>query len=115
MTRVIARAEAIPEFKPGETPVALIGSIEDSELSVVHEGFEKLDALDAAKNNYAAVDAEGNTWYMWEIMGYPFSLVDAFTLDQFEAREDVQAMPAFPAQGCCQMVDDTLVIKLSDI
>ncbi|MFR5785868.1 MAG: hypothetical protein ACLUHE_01175 [Christensenellales bacterium] len=41
MTRVIARAEAVPAFKPGETPVALVGSIEDSELSVVHEGFEK--------------------------------------------------------------------------
>ena len=49
MTRVIARAEAVPAFKPGETPVALVGSIEDSELSVVHEGFEKLDALDAAR------------------------------------------------------------------
>ena len=115
MTRVIARAEAVPAFKPGETPVALVGSIEDSELSVTHEGFEKLDALDAAKNNYAAVDDEGNTWYMWEIMGYPFSLVDVYTLGQLEQRADVQAMPSFPAQDCCQMIDGTLVIKLSDI
>ncbi len=115
MTRVIARAEAVPEFKPGETPVALVGSIEDSALSVVHEGFEKLDALDAAKNNYAATDDTGNIWYIWEVLGYPFSLVDAYTLGQLEQRADVQAMPAFPAQGCCQMLDGTLVIKLSDI
>lgn len=115
MTRVIARAEAVPEFKPGDTPVALVGSLDDSELSVVHEGFEKLDALDAAKNNYAAVTDMDNIWYTWEIMGYPFNFVDTFTLDQLCAREDVQAMPAFPAEGCCQMVDGTLVIKLSDI
>lgn len=115
MTRVIARAEAEPEFELGNTPVALVGSIEDSDVSAVHEGFEKLDALDVARNNYAAVDDEGNTWYMWEVMGYPFNLVDAFTLGQLAARDDVQAMPAFPAEGCCRMLDGTLVIKLSDI
>ena len=115
MTRVIARAEAVPAFKPGETPVALVGSIEDSELSVVHEGFEKLDALDAAANNFAATDDTGNVWYTWEVLGYPFSLVDAYTLGQLEQRDDVQAMPAFPAQDCCQMIDGTLVVKLSAI
>lgn len=115
MTRVIARAEAEPEFELGSTPVALVGSIEDSDVSVVHEGFEKLDVLDVARNNYAAVDDEGNTWYMWEVMGYPFNLVDAFTLGQLAARDDVQAMPAFPAEDCCRMIDGTLVIKLSDI
>ena len=26
-----------------------------------------------------------------------------------------QAMPAFPAQDCCQMIDGTLVVKLSAI
>ena len=115
MTRVIARAEAEPEFELGSTPVALVGSIEDSDVSVVHEGFEKLDVLDVARNNYAAVDDEGNTWYMWEVMGYPFNLVDTFTLGQLAARDDVQAMPAFPAEDCCRMIDGTLVIKLSDI
>lgn len=115
MTRVIARAEAEPEFELGNTPVALVGSIEDSDVSAVHEGFEKLDVLDVARNNYAAVDDEGNTWYMWEIMGYPFNLVDAFTLGQLAARNDVQAMPAFPAEDCCRMIDGTLVIKLSEI
>lgn len=115
MTRVIARAEAEPEFELGNTPVALVGSIEGSDVSAVHEGFEKLNVLDVARNNYAAVDDEGNTWYMWEVMGYPFNLVDAFTLDQLAARDDVQAMPAFPAEDCCRMLDGTLVIKLSDI
>ena len=115
MTRVIARAEAEPEFELGNTPVALVGSIEGSDVSAVHEGFEKLDVLDVARNNYAAVDDEGNTWYMWEVMGYPFNLVDAFTLGQLAARDDVQAMPAFPAEDCCRMLDGTLVIKLSDI
>ena len=115
MTRVIARAEAVPGFNPSETPVALVGSIEDSDVSVVHQGFEKLTVLEAAQNNYAAVDNAGNTWYMWEIMGYPLNLVDVFTLGQLAAREDVQAMPAFPSEDCCRMIDGTLVIKLSGI
>ena len=41
--------------------------------------------------------------------------VDAYTLGQLEQRDDVQAMPAFPAQDCCQMIDGTLVVKLSAI
>ena len=48
-------------------------------------------------------------------MGYPFNLVDAFTLGQLAERDDVQAMPAFPAEDCCRMLDGTLVIKLSEI
>ena len=75
----------------------------------------KLDALDAAANNFAATDDTGNIWYTWEVLGYPFSLVDAYTLGQLEQRDDVQAMPAFPAQDCCQMIDGTLVVKLSAI
>ena len=49
------------------------------------------------------------------MLGYPVRMVDAYTLGQLEKRDDVQAMPAFPAQDCCQMIDGTLVVKLSAI
>lgn len=89
-------------LSPAKRPSRSSAQIEDSELSVVHEGFEKLDALDAAANNFAATDDTGNIWYTWEVLGYPFSLVDAYTLGQLEQRDDVQAMPAFPAQDCAR-------------
>ena len=114
MTRVLARAEAVPEYKPGETPTAIIGTLDQSELSVTHDGFEALTVLDAAKNNFAPTDDAGNLWYMWEAMGYPFNFVSTYELEQYKAREDVQALPAFPAAGCCQLIDGVLVVKLSE-
>ena len=114
MTRVLTRAEAVSGYKPGETPTAIIGTLDCSELSVTHDGFEALTVLDAAKNNFAPTDDAGNLWYMWDAMGYPFNFVSTYELEQYKAREDVQAMPAFPAAGCCQLIDGVLVVKLSD-
>lgn len=113
MTRVIARAEEMEGYSPGYTPVALIGTPEDSVFSVERKGFEHLSALDAAANHYAVADDADMTWYIWQVLGYPFGLVSTFELEQLKANAQVQAMPAFPAEGCCAFVGDTLVIKLS--
>lgn len=114
MTRVLDRAEAVPGYKPGETPVAIIGTLDDSVFSVTHDGFEALTVLDAAQNNFAPTNDDGNLWYMWEVMGYPFNFVSAYELENLKLRDDVQAQPAFPAAGCCQLIDGVLVVKLSE-
>ena len=114
MTRVLNRAEAVPGYKPGETPAAIIGTLDDSVFSITHDGFETLTVLDAAQNNFAPTSDDGNLWYMWEVMGYPFNFVSTYELEQLKLRDDVQAQPAFPAAGCCQLIDGVLVIKLSE-
>lgn len=114
MTRVIDRMERTEGYEVGETPVALMGSLEDSVLAVSKQGFEHLERFDAARNRYAPVTAEDYTWYLWDVLGYPCNLVSYFESEQMARREDVRAMPAFPAQGCCRMVDGVLVVKLSE-
>ncbi|MGN0997693.1 MAG: glucosyltransferase domain-containing protein [Candidatus Ventricola sp.] len=113
MTRVIDRIEQTDGFKPGYTPTAIVGTPEDSVLSAAHLGFEHLAALDAAKANYAVTSSQEMVWYIWEVLGYPLNLVSDFELEQLRQREDVQTMPVFPAEGCCQMIDGTLVVRLS--
>lgn len=113
MTRVLSRIEQTEGYMPGSTPVAIVGTLEDSVLSVPHEGFEHLAALDAAAGNYAASSQSENIWYTWQIMGYPLNFISTYDQSLLEQREDVQTMPAFPAAGCCRMVDGTLVVKLS--
>lgn len=113
MTRVIELAEQTEGFDPTYTKVAIVGTIEDSKLSIPHKGFEHLAVLDAAANNFTASSQEENTWYFWEIMGYPFNFISDYERDLLADTEVVKAMPAFPQHGCCQMVDDTLVIRLS--
>ena len=114
MTRVIEMAEQTEGFDPNYSTVAIVGSIEDSSIAMAHKGFEHLAVLDAAANNYTASSQEENTWYFWEIMGYPFNFVSDYERDHLAATEAVTSMPAFPNQGCCQMIDRTLVIRLSE-
>lgn len=113
MTRVLDRVEKTEGYDPGVTPVALLGSLEDSPLASQRAGFEHLTDFDAAQNNFAATNQEELTWYMWEIMGYPCNLVSYYEADMLAQREDVQAMPAFPAEGSCQVIDGTVVVRLS--
>ena len=112
MSRVIARAEAVEGYQPGSTPVAIIGTPEHSILSVQRKGFEHLSALDAANANYAIANDTDMIWYIWEVMGYPFNFVSTYELEQIKKSEAAQAMPAFPQDGCCQFIGETLVIRL---
>jgi len=112
-SRIIQRAEETPGYQPGFTPVAVIGTMEDSIYAVPRKGFEHLSALEAARANTAVTTGEEMIWYCWEILGYPFNFVSTFELEQINAHSAVQSMPAFPAQGCCALVDGVLVIKLN--
>jgi len=115
MTRAIELAEQTEGFDPGYTPVAIVGTLDESAIAMAHKGFEHLAALDAAANNYTASTQAENLWYFWEIMGYPFNFVSDGQRDALAASAQVQQMPIFPAPGCCAMADGTLVIKLSEV
>ena len=113
MTRVVEQAEQTEGFDPGFTPVAIIGTLEDSAIATAHKGFEHLAVLDAAANNYTASTQEENLWYFWEIMGYPFNFVSDTQCDALARTPSAAAMPAFPQSGYCRIESGTLVIKLS--
>ena len=113
MTRVIDRMERTEGYVPGATPVVLLGSLEDSPLAMTRDGFEHLEDFDAAESRFSADGVEENTWYMWEIMGYPCNLVSYYEAEMIAESEEGQAMPVFPAQGSCRMLDGVMVVKLS--
>jgi len=112
-SRVIQRAEETEGYRPGFTPVAIIGTPEESVFSVQRRGFEHLAALDAASANYAVTSEDEMIWYCWEVLGYPASFVSSYELSLLRENDTVMSMPAFPAEGCCAFVGDTLVIRLN--
>lgn len=113
MTRVVDYAERTEGFKPGYTPVAIVGTLNDSSIAMIRDGFAHLLVLDACENVFAPSTQSQTTQYFWQILGYPFNFVSDMERDALAESAAVQAMPAFPAQDCCQMIEDTLVIKLS--
>lgn len=112
MTRVIDRMERTTHYMPGQTPVVFAGTLENSILSAKHKGFAELSRFDPTVTLCSS--SEETLWYLWEILGYPVNLLSLYEQEQWSKRPDVAAMPVFPAAGSCQMIDDTLVIKLSD-
>ena len=114
MTRVVNRMERTEGYVPGYTPVVFLGSMEKSPLSAPRFGFEAVEEFDAASNRFAADGAEENTWYMWEILGYPANMASYYETLAIAQSEEGQSMPAFPAEGSCRMLDGYMVVKLSD-
>ncbi|MBP3655861.1 MAG: hypothetical protein J6K32_04110 [Clostridia bacterium] len=114
MTRVLDRAEDTPGYQPGATPAAIIGTPQDAAVTAGLQGFEHLKALDAAAADSALASQEDMAWYLWEILGYPINLVSDYEREQLAASDAVQAMPVYPAQGCCAFIGDTLVIHLAE-
>ena len=113
MSRVIQRIEETEGYTPGYTPVAILGTPEDSVFSVERKGFEHLSALGASSGNYAISTDEDMIWYCWEVLGYPLNFVSTFELEQLKQSEAARSLPAFPDEGCCTFIGETLVIRLS--
>lgn len=113
MSRVIQRIEETEGYTPGYTPVAILGTPEDSVFSVERKGFEHLSALDASSGNYAVSTDEDMIWYCWEVLGYPLNFVSTFELEQLKENDAARALPAFPDEDCCTFIGETLVIRLS--
>ena len=49
-------------------------------------------------------------YMMGERMNIP---LDYSGLPDYASMEEVKAMPSFPAQGCCRMIDGRLLVKLT--
>ena len=93
MSRIIDRIEQTDGYVPGETPVAFIGS---------------LNSTYTASISYEA----GYSWYLSQILGSPIPMISQQELAQTPIWQDTLAVPIFPEDGCCQMIDGTLVIRL---
>lgn len=112
MSRVIDRIEQTEGYVPGETPVAFIGTLFDSPLAMARPGFEPLSSLMGSNNLYAITSEDYFPWYIQQVLGYPMQILSEPDRVQMAFREDILALPIFPEDGCCQMIDGTLVIRL---
>ncbi|MBQ6222629.1 MAG: glucosyltransferase domain-containing protein [Solobacterium sp.] len=112
MTRVLYHMESTEGYIPGKTRVVFIGHLEYSDVIVHKLGYEDLHGRTLESeisinyyNNYRM--------YLNNIMGYPIDLVPSGDVWKYSSLQEVIDMPAFPYPGCTQMIDDTIVVKLS--
>lgn len=74
MTRVIDRMEQTDGYVVGETPVVIVGSLIDSELSVDHQGFKYINA-EGVKENFSATYLANYSAFFDSILDYPVNLI----------------------------------------
>lgn len=108
-TRIIDRVEQVEGYIPGETPVAFVGRLDRNEyLNHGRDEFSELDHTVGLWSDYSATYNLGR--YLTDYLNYPLAWD---TVTDFSQHAEVQSMPAFPAVEGIQMVDGTVVVKLS--
>lgn len=115
MTQIMADVGKLDGYEPGTTPVAFVGTFTDSNLTYHDPAFSRYEEGSLHQVNVAVTYDGTIKWWFQHVMGSSAAvLADQATLDAVGKKAAVQAMPNYPAQGYCAMVDGTAVIKLSD-
>ena len=106
MVRVVDRLEQTEGYVPGKTPIAVVGLMPTSPLYKSMAGFE--DVRGRTMDAYTASWEKVYYLYLENMLNYPVIRAPLAKEDQAA----VDAMPTFPAEGCCAFIGDTLVIKI---
>ena len=112
-TRILDEAEQVDGYVPGETPVVVVGMLPSSGISMERPGYEALSGFQGARYTYAAAYESANAWYLRMILGEHVHLVEDGVMRALSASPEAQAMPCFPSEGFCQMIDGLLYIRIS--
>ena len=109
IVRVVGHLEQTEGYVPGETPIAVVGLLPTSPLYKTMDGFE--DVRGRTADAYTV--SWENTYYLYmeNVLNYPVKR-SYLTKDDQAA---VDAMPTFPADGCCAFIGDTLVVKVGSV
>lgn len=110
MTRVLYELEQEPDYVVGETPILFIGLISQSEISEQPIYFDHLNSLIIEDHMFSIRYYHGHWAYFTNILGYPMNFSEDY---EKVYSPEVQAMPSFPYPGYCQMIDGTIVLKMS--
>ena len=106
-------------YLEAETPrsVALVGRPGNNPYFARSKAFDM--ANEYAQFGYWSTDPRNNrvSWYgvLTGYLGVTFPLCDDVTYDTLRATDAVAAMPVFPAAGSIEVIQDVVVVKVSDL
>ena len=116
MTRVVARLEAREDYIPGETELVFFGVSE--ELNEKMPGFENTYDIGGGENSSPLVKSVVTYYYnvyaayFRYILNNPAVMAPNEVWNTLQEDPRVEEMPCYPSDGCMQMIDDVMVVKL---
>lgn len=112
MNRIVDRIEQADGYVVGETRVAIVGYLQKSVVSNKRESFD-YEAI-GLENNFSITYYLNYSQYFKNYLAYPINLVSEEEMKELYFKDEVKEMNVFPYKDCIKMVDDVLVIKLSE-
>ena len=117
MTRMVDRMEQTPGYKIGETPVLILGHVEQNPYAHPLRNFGILhdDFLESKPLSVTYPETFEN--YFAYILNYPVQLVQREEMTDYLEKLDseaIQNMPIFPEQGGVALIDGVVVVRLSE-
>ena len=110
VTRLMERIDSVPGYERGRTEVVFTGYSSAGLVNLEEpDGWTWMEGM----NNSAITYPEVLSSFI-HMLGEPMNvLLYDGSLPDYAAMDEVKAMPAFPAQDCCTMIDGRLVVKLT--
>ena len=111
--RIIDRIEQTEGFILGRTPVALIGNLQNNNLCYKVDYFDYSST--GVSNCFSTTYSITYNMFINRIMSYPMNIVsDQNIIDSLNSNEIVKRMSNFPSKESIKMVDNVVVVKLSN-
>lgn len=112
MNRIVYRMETEEGYQAGETPVVFVGT--HQLLNKTIPGFEEYRHITGMDSSLVANTAEDYRLrsYFRTVMNYPANIPGSDVFQAMAKDTRVANMPAYPSEGCMELIDGTLVVKL---
>ena len=114
LNRIIYKIEEVNDYVPKVSQVMFIGDLENSSISAKNNYFNYKDV--GLSGNFAVTYLGTYRTFINNIMGYPMNIItDEKLISNFSKRSIIKELPAFPAKDCITVIDDIIVVKLSEV
>lgn len=113
MSRLLDRAEQVEGYEPGKTPVVLLGMLPGSRIAMERGGFEAIARAQGMRYTYGASYETANYWYLQMALGERVNLVPHDERIRLSQHPEAGALPLFPQEGCCAMIDGYLYVRIN--
>ena len=117
MTRMVDRMEQTPGYKIGETPVLIVGHIDQNPCIRQSDNFHILNVNSFFRGHFAVTFPETFENYFKYVLNYPIQYIPREEMAECIEKlgvEAIQKMPIFPEQGGVALIDGFLVVRLSE-
>lgn len=113
MNRVIDRIEQTPNYSPGKTPVAFVGSINESKLFLNPNHYQNISSL---RNHSTITYQMLYSLYLNYYLNYPICLLDTNQVASLINKyPEIKTLENYPNNESIKYINDILVVKIADV